>query len=718
MFTDRDADNAFALFQMRAITSENADTFAGLAEESGLAVALVDEASIQIDASNNNSMCRVLNPTSVFSPACSEYCGKAYERAIEARGPVDYECYAGLNCSAVPVRKDGRQLVAIVGRAFIKAEGYRKATQRAISGDWNRFRPTEFFGNILMTGSTEPIAKLAVRVSDLGDTVVDDVLELGERPGVMPQNDNYDAPNSATEISRLIRKFNQQAVQQPAESEYKPPAIDSQTGEAAAMRSLFNSLMKLGYNQACGKVLDFIAVRYGVESMFWFEIKDNRFRKVLARGPISEKTIEVGITPDNSLFVQAAKRQLPLVLRERVKIETGTRRVLNVFPLTVGGDIRAAVGIEGEIADSAILHSITRVSQSVASQLEILRLREEVMQRDWLSRAVRRFNESLKKIDAEDFWLRVTQVSAELLRAERASLLVRNEKSDRLQAKATIGSLIDLISETNIGDRVARPAMETGQPIVVSDIALFVTPAPEEWRYKTSSFITFPVSIGERRIAVLNFTDRADGEAFNERDIELLQAITPQIAMAIDRATLKDQAGEYQQLSVTDSMTGLLNRRYLQERLSEEIQRSKRHHFAMSLLMVDVDNFKMYNDAFGHLAGDEALRIVANILKENLRGDDVAARYGGEEFAILLPQTSSEEATVIAERIRSQIERTDFPHRKVTVSIGIAKTTPEVNSPDDIVLAADRALYEAKDRGRNNIQIFSDFGESFREKIH
>ena len=138
----------------------------------------------------------------------------------------------------------------------------------------------------------------------------------------------------------------------------------------------------------------------------------------------------------------------------------------------------------------------------------------------------------------------------------------------------------------------------------------------------------------------------------------------------------------------------------------------------MSLLMLDVDKFKSYNDTFGHLAGDAALRIVANILKENLRGDDVAARYGGEEFAILLPQTSSEEASVIAERIRMQIERTPFPHRHITASIGIAKTTADLNSPDDIIGAADRALYEAKDRGRNNVQLYSDFGDSLTEKIH
>jgi len=713
--------------------SEIEEKFARAADESGLAVALVDERSRQLAAANNNSICVVLNPGEGFSPACSEYCGKAYEWAMSAKGAVDYECFAGLSCRAVPLRYEGGQLVAITGRAFSKAENYRKATDRAVNGDWRRFRPTEFFENILMAGSTAPIEKLAGTIADMSEPASDEILEIGgyhedpppaasESAEVLAESQSpvnaEDEETGTTELSRLIQKFNENRETPAGAPQVSQEIAQVDPGELSELRSLFNSLMRSGYRQACSEFLDFIAEQYGVESLFWFEITDNRLIKVFAKGPIREKTIEVGLQADNPLFVQASKRQLPLVLRERTKSGDASKRVLNLFPLTVGTEIRAAVGVEGLIADRAKQRAIARISQAAASQLEILRLRDEVTQRDWLARAVRKFNESLKTIDADDFWLRITQVSAELLRAERASLLVRDEKSTRLHAKAAVGSLVDLFSEINVGDRVARPALETGSPIVVTGIAGFVTPAPEEWRYKSDSFITFPVMIGDRKIAVLNFTDRADGEVFGERDLELLQAITPQIAIAIDRATMKDRAGEFEQLSVTDALTGLLNRRYLQERLSEEIQRSKRHHFPMSLLMLDVDKFKSYNDTYGHLAGDAALKIVANILKDSLRGDDVAARYGGEEFAILLPQTSSEEASVIADRIRMHIERTEFPHRRVTASIGVARTTPDVNTPDDIVWAADRALYEAKRRGRNNVQLYSDFGDPLAEKIH
>jgi len=135
-------------------------------------------------------------------------------------------------------------------------------------------------------------------------------------------------------------------------------------------------------------------------------------------------------------------------------------------------------------------------------------------------------------------------------------------------------------------------------------------------------------------------------------------------------------------------------------------------------MMLDVDHFKSYNDQYGHPAGDSALKTVAEILKETLRGADVAARYGGEEFAILLPQTSAEEAAQIGERIRKKIERTEFSERRVTASIGIASASGDVDTPRDLISAADVALYAAKDQGRNNVQIFNAWGDSVNENVH
>jgi diguanylate cyclase (GGDEF)-like protein len=146
----------------------------------------------------------------------------------------------------------------------------------------------------------------------------------------------------------------------------------------------------------------------------------------------------------------------------------------------------------------------------------------------------------------------------------------------------------------------------------------------------------------------------------------------------------------------------------------EELNRSKRYDYPMSFLMIDIDDFKSYNDLNGHQAGDLALQITAHCLKAALRSADVASRYGGEEFCILLPQTPLNEAEVIAERIRQKVESTTYPHGKsqplgsVTISIGISTFSRHVDTSERVIAAADRALYVAKSLGKNRIEIYQE----------
>ncbi|HEY0657182.1 MAG TPA: sensor domain-containing diguanylate cyclase, partial [Pyrinomonadaceae bacterium] len=384
----------------------------------------------------------------------------------------------------------------------------------------------------------------------------------------------------------------------------------------------------------------------------------------------------------------------------------GELQIINLFPIAVGGEVRSALAVGDKLNGADEKRRLAHFCRTVASELEILRLREELSRRILLTRAGQKFNENLKKIDTEDFWLNLTQISAELLRAERASLLIYDEKANRLQPKSLIGVVGDLAGQT-IGERVALNVLQSGKSLVVANITETDTAAaPLDWQYKTNSFISYPIMIGERKIAVLNFTDRADRAGFNDFDLELLQAISPQIAVAIDRASLKDKAGEFEQLSVTDALTGLLNRRYMEVRLAEEIKRSNRDGYPMSFLMIDVDDFGRFNKDFGVLIGDDALRQTVKAMTSTLRGADVAARYGGEEFCILLPQTTLSEAFSIGERIRQSVEKIDFPQRPITVSIGITTFSPDVSTPDTIIKTADEALRQAKEKGKNNVQIY------------
>jgi diguanylate cyclase (GGDEF)-like protein len=164
-----------------------------------------------------------------------------------------------------------------------------------------------------------------------------------------------------------------------------------------------------------------------------------------------------------------------------------------------------------------------------------------------------------------------------------------------------------------------------------------------------------------------------------------------------------------EKLSVTDQLTGLRNRRYFDDHFAIERKRAKRYNKALSLIMIDIDNFKKINDAYGHQVGDSVLQAFSNLLQENVRPSDTISRWGGEEFIILLPSTSSENAIVVAQKIQSAVNLYHFSEvGNLTASFGVSNVEPNSNSNRDSVNQADQALYEAKKQGRNRVVAFKD----------
>jgi diguanylate cyclase (GGDEF)-like protein len=177
---------------------------------------------------------------------------------------------------------------------------------------------------------------------------------------------------------------------------------------------------------------------------------------------------------------------------------------------------------------------------------------------------------------------------------------------------------------------------------------------------------------------------------------------------------LEMYAGELERLNRSlkhaadiDWLTGLYTRRYLRNALDGELSRAIRHHRALSLILLDVDHFKLYNDSHGHLAGDDVLRGLGKILVASTRTEDLCARYGGEEFVVLMPETDRSAALVVAERIRQEVEkhpffgREEMPSGNVTVSLGVASFPLDVSDGNGLIARADAALYQSKERGRN-----------------
>jgi len=167
---------------------------------------------------------------------------------------------------------------------------------------------------------------------------------------------------------------------------------------------------------------------------------------------------------------------------------------------------------------------------------------------------------------------------------------------------------------------------------------------------------------------------------------------------------ISDLIRELRFLAEVDSLTGFYNRRKIEEILNREIERSKRYGNPLSVLFIDVDNFKELNDTYGHKSGDEVLRGISDIIRRELRRTDYVGRFGGEEFLIILPETDSQRALWVAERIRKRVEREDFKTGKVTISIGVTELK-EGDDLDTLFNRVDRAMYLAKEKGKNRSEL-------------
>ncbi|MFP3899165.1 MAG: diguanylate cyclase [Dehalococcoidia bacterium] len=218
------------------------------------------------------------------------------------------------------------------------------------------------------------------------------------------------------------------------------------------------------------------------------------------------------------------------------------------------------------------------------------------------------------------------------------------------------------------------------------------------------SIVYLPLSVTDRDIGSLILGSRK-ANAYSPGQIKLLEKVASQIAAPIENAQLYARA---EQRARIDELTGLFNRRHFEERLKEEISRHSRYGEAFSVLIIDLDNFKTYNDIYGHPSGDTLLNHVGRIIKGSVREADQAFRYGGDEFAALLPHTTMEDARVVAERLREQIEtRMKEKSVAVTCSIGLSGYPSDGAIPGELVTVADTALYYAKRTGGNRVYLSS-----------
>jgi two-component system, cell cycle response regulator len=249
-------------------------------------------------------------------------------------------------------------------------------------------------------------------------------------------------------------------------------------------------------------------------------------------------------------------------------------------------------------------------------------------------------------------------------------------------------------------DRVVTDAWTRRQPILVKQLDPRSSPALSALLPGARRVLVLPLFSESRLLGAVAVEHSAGrGVQIERRLVAVAAQFVAYAALALRNAWLLEQI---QRMADTDGLTGVANRRIFDVTLARELQRSRRESGSVSLVLLDVDHFKAFNDRHGHLAGDEALQAVARALEQANRGFDLVARYGGEEFAVILPGCSAEESLPVAERLR-QVVRGLEPATPITLSVGVSTFPDDADDADSLVKAADDALYASKRAGRDRV---------------
>lgn len=383
------------------------------------------------------------------------------------------------------------------------------------------------------------------------------------------------------------------------------------------------------------------------------------------------------------------------------------------FPLASDGELLGLVTLFDMALPARDLLMVELLAGKVATRLLGFKREEEFSQESTLARNLLDMVGTLAMIEEQkELFNAILEMAAGLVHASCGSLMLLDGKMEAMQIEAAIGMNMQLARSLNVkvGNGIAGKVAESGHPMLVNDIEkdCRVTGVNRP-RFKTKSFISIPFKFREHTIGVLNLSDKKEQGIFTEADLDLLTAFVTHAAAMIQRSRSMARAETLERLCVTDPLTELFNRRFLEKRMEEELSRSTRQGFHLTVMLIDLDNFKAYNDLCGHLAGDKALKRTARVLSRSVREMDVVTRYGGEEFCVLLPGTSKKESIFVAERIRRGIENEKFsgeenlPLGRLTTSIGLASFPEDGNTFETLINTADIALYQAKAGGRNRV---------------
>ena len=409
-----------------------------------------------------------------------------------------------------------------------------------------------------------------------------------------------------------------------------------------------------------------------------------------------------------------AKKMIPYNDLMRTLLPGFQATLCSCFPLRYQGEpVGFLALIDRKLQESEQL-LVSMLTSATAAKLARLLKDAEASKASALSGRLMSLANTLLLVDnKEQLYEAVLGIACDLIDATQGSIMLIDKNGENMHIVFTRGMTLNIARclPIKVGKGIAGQVAQSGEPLLINDVEKDSRAGGmvNRTRFKSKSLICIPLKLRDKIIGVLNLSDKKNLAPFSADDLQLLTSFANLASLMIERSLVLEQSVKFEQLSVTDSLTGLYNRRFLKSRLEEELNRSIRQGLNLTVLFIDLDFFKSYNDVCGHIAGDLALKKTADIIKASVRDMDVVARYGGEEFCAVLPGTSKSEAMIVAERIREEIElekfpgESDIPPRRITASLGVASFPEDGRSYEELVHASDVALYQAKANGRNQI---------------
>lgn len=491
-------------------------------------------------------------------------------------------------------------------------------------------------------------------------------------------------------------------------------------------------------NTLAEQLINFLKQNFDIKNAAFFLLDDNKYNIISYENIISPNSYEFENLDEGIWHILEAGKPLNILNEEGEPIYFQFLETYNLFnlepyiwmPFVNEGKVLAIISLgpkkSGKSFSNNEIDFLTKIIQYISPVInKFKKLKENEASLNYLQKTLHNISilynigQAMNFIDDLKRLIQIILAKAiQTIGAEKGSLMLFDPNTEELVIKVVYGlpdkEIEEKINEgliectkIKIGEGIAGEAFAHKKAIITnlgSNDPRFL----KSDLSSVNSLLCLPLIVKDEAIGVINITNKKDKNLFNQDDLDFMGALANQAAIAISNAQLY-------KLAITDSLTKLYIRRHFEYMLDNELKRSQRYKHNMTLLMMDIDNFKLINDTYGHQAGDEMLKLIAEVILNTVRKIDVPCRYGGEEFAIILPETHKDNAKKIAERLRKKIANIMFQTKdkqevSPTISIGIASYPLDTEDKEDFIYFADKALYFAKNSGKNCVAEYTQDG--------